>query len=87
MSSPNRYNIFCISDTKKCIFYAQQQKKRKKKTSCPIKNEGPEKSITFVMHMYITSFSEYVWGQILILPLRQRANFPFHVNYPATIEY
>ena len=45
-----------------------------------------KKSITFVMHMYITSFSEYVWGQILILPLRQRANFPFHVNYPATIE-
>ena len=82
------YNSSCNHKT----FQENKDKNQRFKRKCAytqlnnLSNALQKKSITFVMHMYITSFSEYVWGQILILPLRQRANFPFHVNYPATIE-
>ena len=58
MSSPNRYNIFCISDTKKCIFYAQQQKKRKKKDKLPHKKRGTRKEHHF-RYAYVYNF--FLW--------------------------
>ena len=81
MSSPNRYNIFCISDTKKCIFYAQQQK-REKKDKLPQKTKALQRLLGWIWWLILTLLLIFHEGQVL-----KRAKVPCQISFKHVITF